>query len=211
MQIETPSKPGIWRESATLFVLGWGLVRSGGTRLLGLILVSQLVILGIALPVIGWLFREALRASGMTGLDLGALAPGQGLPLTIGLIVVIIALAFWLVSLQFTALVVLLQWPGIGWRGFAAELGRVARKLLRPSSLPLLCYLFLLLPLTGFGFTSTFTRGIAIPSFVSGELLKSASSTVALGAFLLVLAVLNVRLALTVPVFVLTDGGRSPP
>jgi glycerophosphoryl diester phosphodiesterase len=188
MQIETPSKPGIWRESATLFVLGWGLVRSGGTRLLGLILVSQLVILGIALPVIGWLFREALRASGMTGLDLGALAPGQGLPLTIGLIVVIIALAFWLVSLQFTALVVLLQWPGIGWRGFAAELGRVARKLLRPSSLPLLCYLFLLLPLTGFGFTSTFTRGIAIPSFVSGELLKSASSTVALGAFLLVLA-----------------------
>lgn len=209
MQIETPSKTGIWRESATLFVLGWGLVRSGGTRLLGLILVSQLVILGIALPVIGWLFREALRASGMTGLDLGALAPGQGLPLTIGLIVVIIALAFWLVSLQFTALVVLLQWPGIGWRGFAAELGRVARKLLRPSSLPLLCYLFLLLPLTGFGFTSTFTRGIAIPSFVSGELLKSASSTVALGAFLLVLAVLNVRLALTVPVFVLTDGGRA--
>lgn len=209
MQIETPSKPGIWRESATLFALGWGLVRSGGTRLLGLILVSQLVILGIALPVIGWLFREALRASGMTGLDLGALAPGRGLPLTIGLIVVIIALAFWLISLQFTALVVLLQWPGIGWRGFAAELGRVARKLLRPSSLPLLCYLFLLLPLTGFGFTSTFTRGIAIPSFVSGELLKSASSAVALGAFLLVLAVLNVRLSLTVPVFVLTDGGRA--
>ncbi|WP_024356570.1 glycerophosphodiester phosphodiesterase family protein [Leucobacter chironomi] len=209
MHIETVSKPGIWRESATLFTRGWGLVRAGGARLLGLILISQLVILGAAMPVIGWLFREALRASGMTGLDLGALSPGRGLTLTLGLIVAIVALAFWLISLQFTALVVLLQWPGIGWHGLARELGRVARKLLRPGSLSLLFYLFLLLPLTGFGFTSAFTRGIAIPSFVSGELLKSVSSGVALGVVLLILAVLNVRLALTVPIFVLTTGGRA--
>ncbi|WP_336991855.1 glycerophosphodiester phosphodiesterase family protein [Leucobacter sp. VD1] len=206
MQIE---RPGIWRESATLFTRGWSLVRAGGARLLGVILVSQLVILGVAMPVIGWLFREALRASGMTGLDLGAFAPGRGVTLTVGLIIVIVALAFWLISLQFTALVVLLQWPGIGWRGLGRELGRVARKLLRPGSLSLLLYLFLLLPLTGFGFTSALTRGIAIPAFISGELMKSASSGVALGVVLLLLAVLNVRFALTVPIFVLTTGGRA--
>ncbi|QZY53151.1 glycerophosphodiester phosphodiesterase family protein [Leucobacter tenebrionis] len=209
MQLQTPSTLSVRRTAAALLSDGWALVRAGGARLAGLILVSQLAIMGVALPVIGWLFREALRAGGMTGLDLGALDPQRSFTLTIALIVAIVILAFWLISMQFTALLVMLQWPGIGLRGFARELGRVARKLLRPGSLSLLLYLFLLLPLTGFGFTSAFTRGIAIPSFISGELLKSTSGGVALTVLLVALALLNVRLALTVPIFVLTSGGRA--
>lgn len=201
--------PGIWSEYRLLLARGWGLVRAGGARLAALILISHLLILGIALPVIGWLFREALQANGMPGLDLAQLRPGGGITLTLALIVAIIALAFWLISLQFTAFVTLLHRPGISGRGLLREFGRVSRKLLRPTSLPLLLYLFLLLPLTGFGFTSALTRGIAIPSFVSGELFKSFSSGVALIVVLLLLALLNIRLALTVPIFVLTTGGRS--
>jgi glycerophosphoryl diester phosphodiesterase len=203
------SKPGVWSEYRLLLARGWGLVRAGGARLAALILITHLVVLGVALPVLGWLFREALRANGMSGLDLGQLRAGGGIPLTIALILVIVALAFWLISLQFAAFVTLLHRPGISGRELLGEFGRVTRKLLRPSSFPLVLYLFLLLPLTGFGFTSAFTRGIAIPSFISGELLKSASSGVALVALLLLLALLNIRLALTVPVFVLTSGGRS--
>ncbi|UOR01012.1 glycerophosphoryl diester phosphodiesterase membrane domain-containing protein [Leucobacter allii] len=188
---------------------GWRLVRAGGARLAGLVLLSQLVILLVALPLIGWLFREALRASGMHGLDTGNLRLGGGFPVTLALLVVIVVLAFWLISLQFTALVVLLRWPGLGPRAFLAQLRRVARKLVRPGSASLLVYLFLLLPLTGFGFTSTVTRGIAIPPFISGELAKSPASSIALTLVLIALALLNVRLSLTVPVFVLTDGGRA--
>ena len=201
-------RTGIWHETGALLAGSMRLVRAGGAQLLALLLASQLIIVAVALPVIGWLFREALRAVGMHGLDMGQLQLGRGFPLTVALIIAIITIAFWLIALQFTALVVLLRWPKLGGRAYLRELGRVARKLVRPGAAPLVFYLFLLVPLTGFGFTSVFTRGIAIPSFVSGELEKSTATAVAYTVFLLLLALLNIRLAPTVPVFVLTTGGR---
>lgn len=201
-------RSGIWREIGALISGAFRLVRAAGAKLTALVIISQGIIIGVALPVIGWLFREALRASGMHGLDMGQLKIGRGFPLTIALIIVIIALTFWLLALQFTALIVLLRWPELSGRGFLAELKRVARKLLRPGSLPLVFYLFLLVPLTGFGFTSVFTRGIVIPSFISGELEKSTATSLIYSALLLALTLLNIRLALTVPLFVLGEGGR---
>lgn len=89
--------------------------------------------------------------------------------------------------------------------------GRVARKLLRPSSLPLLGYLLVLVPLAGFGFASTLTRGLAVPPFVTGELMKQEVSAILLTAVMLGIVVLNIRFAIGVPLFVLTDapGGRA--
>lgn len=194
---------------------GFALVRKGGARLLGIVFAMQLVVLLVAFPILRWLFREALRASGMTALDLGGLTSTAGLPLTVGLIILLCTLAFWLMALQFTIVVVILSrltGPGtLSVREVLGEVGRVSRKLIRPSSFPLLCYLFLLLPLTGFGFTSAFIQGIAIPPFITGELFKSIPSAAILVIFLLVLGILNTRFALTVPLFVLTDatGGQS--
>lgn len=205
------SKPGVFAEAGVLLRDGLRSVRAGGVHLVGLVLASQLVIAFAALPLFGWLFREALRAGGMSGLDLSALgAPGRGgsLPLSLLWLAVLVALAFWLIALQFTAVVVLLRWPRLSAREYLAELARVARQLMRPSSLPLICYLFLLLPLSGFGFTSALAQGVAIPSFISGELLKSTSSTIVFTVFLLFLVWLNLRLALTVPIFVLSNGRR---
>lgn len=201
------SRRGVWAETGALLRGSWALLRHGGARLAGLILATQLVILVVALPVFGWLFREALRATGMHGLDLANLQLGSGITLTLALIVVIVTLAFWLIALQFTALVVLLRWSGDGITGrqFLSELARVARKLVRPSSLPLLGYLFVLVPLTGFGFTSAVVRGVAIPQFISGELFKTTVGSIIYTVFLVVLAVVNLRLAATVPVFVLTN------
>lgn len=198
---------GIWAETRILLRNSFQLVRAGGARLLGVILASQLIILGVALPVLGWLFREALRANGMHGLDLGGLQISRGIPLTMALIFAIVLIAFWFLALQFTAIVVLLRWPEVSARQFGSELWRVVQRLARPSSFPLISYLFLLMPLTGFGFTSAFTRGIAIPAFISGELLKGITSAAILAVVLLVLIWLNLRLSLTIPVFVLTTGG----
>ncbi|MBL3699079.1 glycerophosphoryl diester phosphodiesterase membrane domain-containing protein [Leucobacter luti] len=198
----------IWGETGAILRAATARVRAGGARLAGLILATQLVVLLVALPLVRWLFREALRANGMSGLDLGKLPIGQGFPLTVTLILAIVVLVFWLLALQFTALVVLLRWPALSGRQFLSELGRVARALLRPRSLPLLGYLFVLLPLTGFGFTSALTRGLAIPQFISGELFKSPATAIGFIAFLVVLTWLNLRYALTVPLFVLTTGRR---
>lgn len=207
--------PGVWTTWGGLLRDGLHAVRAGGSRLLGVMLAFHLATLLLAFPLISWLFREALRASGMRALDLAALRIGGGTILTLGLIVLICALALWLVSLQFAVLIVLLRRASLGLPLTASDvltdLRKFARKLLRPSSFPLLGYLFVVLPLTGFGFTTAFAQGISIPSFITGELMKSQGSAVVLTIFMLFLAVLNVRLALTLPVFALTDatGGRA--
>lgn len=188
-------------------------VRTAGLPLLAAILLSQLVVFAIVLPVNQWLFREALRAVGHSGLDLGAPIRPEGVPFTFALIALIVLIAFWVMALQFAVFTVMLN--ATHRRAAPAEqlrhVGLVLRKMLRPSSLPLLGYLFLLLPLTGFGFTSLLAKGVAIPPFISGELAKGLTSGIVLALFLLILGTVNVRLALTVPLFALTSatGGRA--
>lgn len=208
-------RPRIWSTWGGLLADAWRSVRAGGSRLIGLMLLFHLAILVIGFPLIGWLFREALRAGGMVAIDFGALKPSGGLGVTLLLVVVIAVLAFWIVSAQFAVIVIALRRSRLGLPlgagALLRDLGGVARKLLRPSSLPLLGYLFVLLPLTGFGFTSVLAQGIAVPPFISGELMKSPGTSVAWTVLMLAFVVLNVRFALTVPVFVLTDatGWRS--
>lgn len=213
--VQASRHPGLWATTGGLLRDGLHAVWSGGSRLIGVMLVFHLATLLLAFPLINWLFREALRATGMHALDVSALSIGSGTILTLGLIVLICALALWLASLQFAVLVVLLRRTNLGLplsaKDVLTDLLRFTRKLVRPSSFPLILYLFVILPLTGFGFTTAFAQGIAIPSFITGELMKSQATSAALIVFMFVLAVLNVRLALSLPVFTLTDatGGKA--
>ena len=208
-------RAGIWATWGALLRDGWRTVRKAGAPVLLLMLAFHLAILAIAFPLIGWLFREALRASGMMVLDFAALRIGGGLTVTFALIAAIGVLAFWLGSLQFAVLVLAVRRARLGIaltpRDAMRDIGRIARKLVRPSSLPLVFYLFLVLPLTGFGFTTALARGITLPPFISGELMKSQTTALALTLFFVALLFLSIRWALTVPIFALTDetGGRS--
>lgn len=182
---------------------------------LSTMLFFQVLTLLIASPLIGWLFREAMRANGMIALDLSSVTFTGGIGITFGLIVVILLLAFWLASLQFVVLLLMLRRAAekqrITGRGILADLRRVTAKLLRPSSIPLFCYLFFVLPLSGFGFASALSQGIAVPSFISGELMKSPVGAATWVCFLLLIALLNLRFALSLPILVFTDatGGRA--
>ena len=205
---------GVWAETRSHLTGGGRLVRRAGWRLAGVLAISQIVILAVSIPLIQWLFRSALRAAGMTGLDLGQLQVTGSLPITIGLIVVITVVALWLVSLQFALFVIVLHRSRLGaspsLAGLGRELVRVLVKLMKPSSFPLATYLFLVLPLAGFGFVSTFTQGISLPQFITGELQKTTGGSLFVTGLFLVIAVANVRLALTLPVFVVTGAtGRQ--
>lgn len=198
-------------------LLGSGLrsVRAAGPRLLLAMLAFHLLILLVASPLIGWLFQEALRANGMIALDFGSMRLTGGIGISIALLVVILLLAFWIISLQFVVLVLMLHRARVGaplgLRDIARDLRVVARKLLRPSSAPLICYLFFIIPLSGFGFVSALSQGIAVPSFISGELMKEPTTAAIWTGFMLLLALLNLRLALSLPLFALTEasGGRA--
>ncbi len=193
----------------------WHTVRRAWLPLVAAMMGFQLVLLVVVSPLLAWLFREALRAGGMVGLDFSALHFTGGIGVSITLIIVIMLLAFWLASLQFIVLVTMLRRVQRDESLRASEIWvdvrRTMRKLLRPSSFSLFCYLFLIVPLSGFGFASVLSQGIAVPSFISGELLKSPTTSAIWTSFMLVLALLNLRFALSLPVFALTDatGGRA--
>lgn len=199
---------GFWRETLRLTVDALKTVHRGGWRLGGVLLITQLIILVVSLPLVQWLFRTALRSAGMTGLDLGQLDLTGNIPLTLGLIVVIVVLALWIVSLQLTVLIAVLERARAGVAlsatGLIGDMKRIALKLLHPSSLSLLGYLFVLVPLSGFGFASVVTQGISIPQFITGELQKTTGGIIGVTVFLLIITTLNLRFALTMPIFTLT-------
>lgn len=199
----------------TLLREGWRTIRHAWAPITFTMLSFQLLLLLVVSPLIGWLFREALRANGMVALDFNTMRFTGGIGISLTLIIVILLLAFWIAALQFIVLVLMLRrakdHQAITFRTVVRDVANTAQKLLRPSSFPLFIYLFVIVPLSGFGFASTLSQGITVPTFISGELMKSpATATIWLG-FLLLLALLNLRFALALPIFVLTEatGGKS--
>lgn len=199
----------------TLLREGWRTIRHAWAPITFTMLSFQLLLLLVVSPLFGWLFREALRANGMVALDFNTMRFTGGIGISLTLIIVILLLAFWIAALQFIVLVLMLRrardHQAITFRAVWRDVTGTARKLLRPSSFPLFFYLFVIVPLSGFGFASTLSQGISVPTFISGELMKSpATATIWLG-FMLLLALLNLRFALALPIFVLTEatGGRS--
>ncbi len=198
-----------------LTAAAWQTLRRGGWRLLAVYVATQILVLTIALPVIQWLFREALQATGIRGVDLGALRWQAGSSVSIALIALILLVALWAVALQLTVLVLAVRQIRVGddlkVRVLFGDLRVIVRKLFKPSSLGLLWYLFLVLPLAQFGFFSALSHGISVPSFITGELTKSLPGIIGYIVFLIAAAVINVRLALTLPLFALStaSGARS--
>ncbi len=199
----------------TLLREGWRTIRHAWAPITLTMLVFQVVLLVVVSPLIGWLFREALRANGMVALDFNAMQVTGGIGITLTLIIVILLLAFWIAALQFIVLVLMLRrardHQAITFRTVWRDVAGTARKLLRPSSFPLFFYLFVIIPLSGFGFTSTLSQGITVPTFISGELMKAPVTAAIWVGFMLLLALLNLRFALGLPIFVLTaaTGGQA--
>ncbi|MBD8043812.1 glycerophosphoryl diester phosphodiesterase membrane domain-containing protein [Arthrobacter sp. Sa2BUA2] len=194
---------------------GWRTLRTGGWRLLALYAVSQAVLLMFFSPLIRWMFTEALSAAGMYAVDSAALASLLGNGGSIAWLTGLCLVAVLGVSLQLMLLVVAAARVRAGLGLHPAALARVLlpvlRRLLRPGSLPLAWYLFLVLPLAQAGFFSVLTHSIAVPNFISGELLKSTPGAVSYVIFLLVAGTLGIRFSLALPIFALArvTGGSS--
>lgn len=180
-------------------------VRQTGGRMLVLVVATQLLLGALAFPLVSWLFREALRANGMMVLDMADFGIRPGIPLTIGLILAIIGLLFFLVVLQFAAILTLLKHPDSSMSQIWQDLVKVARKVFHTSSIPVALYALLVIPLAGFGFTSVLLENISIPAFITGELAKESITQVAMWVFFAAIMWLNIRLALTIPCFALTS------
>ncbi|MFC7860423.1 glycerophosphodiester phosphodiesterase family protein [Arthrobacter koreensis] len=194
---------------------GWDVLQRGGWRLLVVYALSQVIPLALVSPLIHWMFTHALASAGAHAVTseaiTGMLASGISVTWLAGLCVV----ALLAVSLQLSVLVVAVdqvrRGAGLRPRILGAQLLSLMRRLTRPGFLPLGMYLFLVVPLTQAGVFSVLTHSIAIPNFVSGELLKSTQGTLVYASFLLVAGTAALRYSLAVPLFAVygVPGGKA--
>ena len=147
------------------------LVIRAGAPLFASILAFNALIMLIVMPVLNWIFEEALRSAGMVTLALR--------------------------QIQETG--------AIHLRALAAPLKDAWKRLWKPSSYALLAYLLILLPLLGAGFISVLELGIAIPPFITGELMKTPALAMIIRALHLIALYVALRLSLAVAVFVRTS------
>ena len=174
---------------------------------------TNVLIVLLGRPLISLLFREALQMTGQTGLDLANLSPSFSSILPAFLLLAIGLFAFAMVAVQLAILFVAIKqvWDTgtLSTRELLRGIRAVVRKLFRRSSIPIFFYVFLLLPISGLGFFSTLTQVIAIPNFISGELLKDPVTAVLWNVLMLVILWINIRCALALPLFFNSDASGT--
>lgn len=182
-------------------------------RYLAIVIVLQLAVLGVAMPLLASLFDVVLATVDAGSLNLDSLGSVLTSPLTVLLLLVftVASGAFVFAELALIAVCAHRHLDGLPVtpRAVAADLARMARKLLGWSGLLFAAYALFLLPLASIGVTSAMTRHVAVPAFISGELTKTTGGTVLWTAITLLLTYAALRLLLTLSVFVDSDESLS--
>lgn len=170
--------------------------------------VWSLLISAIGGHVISWLFRRVLHSDGMVAVDLATIKLSSSTWLSFVILIILAIVAFALFLMQVASVFYVLEG---GWEAkphtLNEVLGRVwgvLRKVVQPSSYPIFLYVFLLLPASGLGFASVLTQGIAVPNFITGELLKDPTTSLLWHGLMLIVLWINIRWSAALPLFVLT-------
>lgn len=181
-------------------------------RTLVLVALVQGVVAIVAAPLLAGMFSVAARASGLTAVTTTSAAQFLRSPLGVGiagasLVLVVLAL------LGQTAVFVAVSdarrrdaYPNA--RELARRIGiRAAALLRRPSTLLLVPYLVLIVPLGHAGIGSVLTQWVAIPAFVTDELMKTPMHAALYTLLLVLVWWVNLRLIFTIPLLVLEQVG----
>jgi glycerophosphoryl diester phosphodiesterase len=173
------------------------------------VMAMQLLLLFLAVPLLQMLYYLVLVETGLGSVAYDQIALVLSNPLADLTLLILACIAVLAVFCEFTTLFILAAHHQAGdstsFRLVLRQMGRTLRKLWSPGGVLILIYLLLLLPLAHFGLSSTLTKQIGVPPFVSEELFKSATTSWAYVAFLVVLAYVNLRLILTLPVLATTS------
>ena len=171
--------------------------------------VMQLFLVLLAVPLLRMLYSLVLVETG-----LGSVAYDQILnvllnPLADLTLLILASVAVVAIVVELTTLFILAAHHQAGdstsFRLVLRQVGWTIRKLAHPTGVLIIVYLLLLLPLGQLGLSSTFTKHIGVPPFISGELHKSATTSGLYTALLVVLVYVNLRLILTLPLLATTS------
>lgn len=171
--------------------------------------VMQLLLVLLAVPLLRLLYSLVLFETGLGSVSYDEILTVLQNPLADVTLLVLAGVAVLAITVELTTLVILAGHHQAGdatsFRLVLRQLGWTLRKLLHPQGLLVVVYLLLLLPLGQLGLSSALTKRVGVPPFISGELYKTAPTSVAYTALLIGLIYLNLRLILTLPVLATTD------
>lgn len=181
-------------------------------RYLTVIAVMQAINGLLVIPAIKALFMLALKVGGLNNITDRTYTQIFSHPLMLLLLLAIAIIALAAVSLQFSALVVMVNRQQAGkslrFKAIAGDTFRSLTTLLRYPSPLLAVYFFLALPLGGLGLSSVLIQGVSIPPFITREYLKVPLSTFFYALIIGAIIYVNLRLILTLPLLVV---GRKKP
>lgn len=186
--------------------------RLGGAVLLTVIVQGAVAL--VAVPLLGGLFSLAARAAGLASVTTADVAQFLSSPLGVGVAIVSLVLTVAALLAQ-TGIFLSVAWlRRSGTAPTAAAVfgqlrSRATALLRRADSLLMIPYLMLVVPLAHIGIGSVLTRGVAVPAFVTDELLKEPLHAALYTALMLLIWYLNLRLIFTLPVLLLTDAGAA--
>ncbi|WP_157277296.1 glycerophosphodiester phosphodiesterase [Oerskovia sp. Root22] len=188
-------------------------VRAHLPTYLGAVLLLQGAAALVAVPLMVWLFDVALAAAGAGALTHLNVLRVLSSPVAVLLLLVVALVASVVVLCQQGAFLAigarLRAGEPVSARAVGADLARTSRKLLGPQLLLFVGYFFVLVPVGNFGTAAFLVRGIAIPEFVVGELLKFDGGVYVYLAFLAGVLFLNLRLVLTLAFLLTSDASVS--
>ncbi|MFE4465635.1 glycerophosphoryl diester phosphodiesterase membrane domain-containing protein [Oerskovia sp. NPDC056781] len=163
----------------------------------------------VVVPLMAWLFDRALAVAGVpafTHLDAVRVLSSPGAVLLLVLLALVASVVVLVQQGAFLAIGARVRvGEPVSLRGVALDLARASRRLLGPQLVLFVGYFFVLVPVGGFGMAAFLVRGIAIPDFVVGELLKFDGGLYVYLAFLAGVLFLNLRLVLTLAILLTSD------
>ncbi len=173
--------------------------------------VMQLFLVLLAVPLLRMLYALVLVETGLGSVSYDEILTVLLNPIADLTLMILAFVAVAAIVVELTTLYILSSHHQAGdstsFRHVLRQLGWTMRKLLHPQGLFVVVYLLLLLPLGQLGLSSALTKRVGVPPFISGELQKSATTSVVYTALLILLIYLNLRLILTLPLLATTDAG----
>lgn len=164
----------------------------------------------VAKGILSYLFKRVLGQANMTGLTTANFAQLFKHPLAILLFLVYLVLLTATIIFEYTVLTraVTGQTQRKDIISTFKQLPQKAKELLSPQLFFFVLYLIILLPIANWGLNSTLLQRFKIPSFISGELLKTTQGTWLYCGLMTLVVYLNIRLIYFLPLYII--GNDTP-
>lgn len=174
-----------------------------------LIVYMQLILLFFAIPLLGFMLSQMFRIAGVDGITESNFMQLFKQPLGVIMLLLSIFISVMIIFIEMTIYIyskALHQHkkPFI-LKDYIHFILNRATKIVVFQFLIFFFYFIILIPLTGMQFIATLSSNIRLPNFISGELLKSQSGTILYFSILIAVLYINLRLILTLYVYMLSD------